>query len=54
MSYRAFETQRWRLIALQSLVKLCGMTSFNPSKHMVELYETLKQVIIEEINLAKK
>ena len=30
------------------------MTSFNPCKHMVELYETLKQRIVEEINLAKQ
>ena len=54
LSYRAFETQRWRLIASQLPVGLGGMTSFNPRKHMVELYETLKQGIVEEINLAKQ
>ena len=52
--YRAFETQRWRLIASQLPVGLGGMTSFNPCKHMIELYETLKRGIVEEINLAKQ
>jgi hypothetical protein len=54
LSFRAFKTQRWRLIASQLPVGLGGMTSFNPRKHMVEIYETLKQGIVEEIYLAKQ
>jgi hypothetical protein len=54
LSYRAFKTQRWRLLASQLPVGHGGMTSFNPRKHMVEIYETLKQGIVEEINLAKQ
>ena len=54
LSYRIFETQRWKLIASQQPVGFGGMISFNPRKHMVELYETLKRGIMEEINLAKQ
>lgn len=54
LSYRAFETQCWRLIASQLPIGLGEMTISNPCKHMVELYETLKQRIVEEINLAKQ
>lgn len=31
-----------------------GMISCNPRKHMVELYETFKQGIVQKINLAKQ
>ena len=54
LSYRTFETQQWRLIASQLPVGFGGMTSFNPRKLMVELYEMLKRGIVEEINLAKQ
>jgi hypothetical protein len=49
LSYRSFQTPRWRVIASQLPVGVNGMTVFNPRKHNVELYVTIREKIKRSI-----
>jgi hypothetical protein len=45
LSYQLFETSRWHVIPSQLPVGVNGLTSFNPRKHNVELYVTIRQMM---------